>query len=963
MTFKTFCTSIAMTFCVCFLSAQDLMITGLIHPAATPKTIELYVVNDIPDLSLYGIGVANNGGGSDGEEYTFPADAVLAGDFIYVTNSNVDFNIFFGLVTTYESSIVSFNGDDPVELFGSGVVIDSYADVADDGTGLPWEYSNSFATRVCGTGPDVTFVQENWNIAPLNNFVGSTTNGDATISYPIGSYVSSCPPQGCTNASACNFDPLAVDENGSCILVGDACDDADSGTENDTVQGDCSCAGTLITVTNSLVLTGLIHAEAAPKAIELYVVNDIADLSTHGIGSAGNGGGTDGEEFTFPADAVTAGTFIYVTNDLVAFSDFFGFAADYTDAGAALNFNGDDAFEIFENGAAVDVFGEISLDGTGTTWEYSNGWVNRLCATGPDGALFIEANWTMSSLDAFVGQTANATTPEPFPNGTYLEVCPPVGCTNVAACNYDSEASIDDGTCILIGDACDDENAFSTGDVIQGDCSCAGVLPPTSNSLILSGVLYPDATPKTIELYVVNDIADLSVYGFGVANNGGGTDGQEFTFPADAATAGDFIYVTNDDAAHTAFFGGTANYITSSVNFNGDDAIEIFESSQVIDVYGDINVDGTGTTWGYVDTWVARKCATGPDGSTFVEANWDIAPEGTYTGQTDNATTPIPFALGAYADVCPAAGCTDSNACNFDPTALTDDGSCILPGTACDDANPFTTGDILQADCSCAGMLIPTTNSLILSGIIYPGAAPKCIEIYVAADIADLSAYGFGVASNGGGTDGQEFTFPADAATTGDYIYIANDAAAFTTFFGFAPNYESSVLSFNGDDSVELFENTQVIDSFGDIAVDGTGTTWEYVITWANRICATGPDGAFVEANWTIAAQDIYAGVLLNADAPEPFPVGEFGPLCVVLGCTNPAATNFDPAATADDGSCEILGCTYAIAINFNPDANDDDGSCAFDCENNCPADITQDAVVNTSDLLVLLGAFGNICD
>jgi len=29
----------------------------------------------------------------------------------------------------------------------------------------------------------------------------------------------------------------------------------------------CSCAGTLITVTNSLVLTGLIHAEAAPKAI------------------------------------------------------------------------------------------------------------------------------------------------------------------------------------------------------------------------------------------------------------------------------------------------------------------------------------------------------------------------------------------------------------------------------------------------------------------------------------------------------------------------------------------------------------------------------------------------------------------------------------------------------------------------------------------------------------------------
>lgn len=950
-------------FCVSFLSAQDLMLTGIIHPAATPKTIELYVVNDIPDLSVYGIGVANNGGGTDGEEFTFPADAATAGDFIYVTNSITDCNTYFGVSTTYESSSVSFNGDDPVELFGNGVVIDAYGDVIDDGTGLPWEYSLSFATRVCGTGPDGdTFVQGNWSVAPLNTLDGSTTNATATIPYPLASYVASCPPQGCTNSSACNFDPTAVEDDGSCILVGDACDDGDSGTENDLVQGDCSCAGTTISVTNSLVLTGLIHAEAAPKAIELYVVNDIPDLSTHGIGSAGNGGGTDGEEFTFPADAVTAGTFIYVTNDLVAFNDFFGFAADYSDAGAAINFNGDDAFEIFENGAVVDVFGDIAVDGTGSTWEYSNGWVNRLCGTGPDGSTFVEANWTVSSIDAFVGQTANATSPEPYPVGAYLEVCPPVGCTNVSACNYDSEASVDDGTCILPGDPCDDGNEFSTGDVIQGDCSCAGVFPPTTNSLILTGALYPDAVPKTIELYVVNDIPDLSIYGFGVANNGGGTDGIEYTFPADAATAGDFIYVTNDAAAFTAFFGGTADYETGTVNFNGDDAIEIFESGQVIDVFGDINVDGTGTSWGYVDTWVARKCATGPDGSTFVEANWDIAPEGTYTGQTDNATTPLPFDLGAYSLVCPATGCTNSAACNYDPAAVSDDGSCILVGDACDDANPFTTGDVLQADCSCAGTLIPTTNSLVLSGVIYPGAAPKCIEIYVAADIADLSVYGFGVASNGGGTDGQEFTFPADAATAGDFIYVANDAVAFTDFFGFAPNYESGVLSFNGDDTVELFENTQVIDAFGDVDVDGTGTTWEYVLTWANRNCATGPDGAFVEANWTVAAQDVYSGVTLNADATEPFPVGEYAPVCAILGCTNPTATNYDPAATQDDGSCIILGCTYAVATNYNPDANDDDGSCEFDSQNDCPADINQDALINTTDLLELLGSFGNTC-
>ena len=33
-------------------------------------------------------------------------------------------------------------------------------------------------------------------------------------------------------------------------------------------------------------------------------------------------------------------------------------------------------------------------------------------------------------------------------------------------------------------------------------------------------------------LHAIEDIADLSIYGVGVANNGGGTDGQEMTLPA-----------------------------------------------------------------------------------------------------------------------------------------------------------------------------------------------------------------------------------------------------------------------------------------------------------------------------------------------------------------------------------------------------------------------------------------------
>lgn len=54
-----------------------------------------------------------------------------------------------------------------------------------------------------------------------------------------------------------------------------------------------------------------------------------------------------------------------------------------------------------------------------------------------------------------------------------------------------------------------------------------------------------------------------------------------------------------------------------------------------------------------------------------------------------------------------------------------------------------------------------------------------------------------------------------------------------------------------------------------------------------------------------------------------------------VFGCTDPLATNYNALATADDGSCvyagAVLGCTDPDANNFNPAATQDDGSCTYD--------------------------------
>jgi len=172
--------------------------------------------------------------------------------------------------------------------------------------------------------------------------------------------------------------------------------------------------------TPDIIITGVIDGPLTgglPKAVEVYVVHDIADLSIYGLGSANNGGGTDGEEFTFPAVSATAGDYIYIATESTGFTNWFGFAPDYTDS--AANINGDDAIELFQNGAVIDVFGEISVDGTGEPWEYLDGWAYRVSGTGPDGSTFELANWTFSGPNALDGETSNATAAAPFPTGSY----------------------------------------------------------------------------------------------------------------------------------------------------------------------------------------------------------------------------------------------------------------------------------------------------------------------------------------------------------------------------------------------------------------------------------------------------------------------------------------------------------------------------------------------------------------
>ena len=192
---------------------------------------------------------------------------------------------------------------------------------------------------------------------------------------------------------------------------------------------------------------------------------------------------------------------------------------------------------------------------------------------------------------------------------------------------------------------------FSATQTAFGCSDIANTYNASGDDLIISGVF--DGTlsggkPKGIELYVINNIPDLSIYGIGSANNGGGSDGQEFTFPVVAVTAGTYIYITNALTEFQTWFGFLGDYASSSMAINGDDAIELFKNSIVIDVFGDINTDGTNQPWEYLDGWAYRNNLTVTNNGSFNDNNWVFSGKNVYDGQTDNASSPTPMPIGTH---------------------------------------------------------------------------------------------------------------------------------------------------------------------------------------------------------------------------------------------------------------------------------------------------------------------------
>ena len=200
---KNYIFTLLITLCLTGASfGQDLLITGAIDgplPGGFPKGIELYAINAITDLSIYGIESAGNGIASSGtQEYTFPGDAIAAGTYIYListgTNNITLFTQYLGVTPQYENNVVNINGDDTVILYKNGSIEDSIGVIGEDGTGKDWEHLDGWAYRNSGVAPNAVFDSSEWTFSGKNALDGcdksddTGTNAECDSVFPIGTY-------------------------------------------------------------------------------------------------------------------------------------------------------------------------------------------------------------------------------------------------------------------------------------------------------------------------------------------------------------------------------------------------------------------------------------------------------------------------------------------------------------------------------------------------------------------------------------------------------------------------------------------------------------------------------------------------------------------------------------------------------------------------------------------------------
>ena len=484
---------------------------------------------------------------------------------------------------------------------------------------------------------------------------------------------------------------------------------------------------------------------------------------------------------------------------------------------------------------------------------YGDGWNSAIVTiTGPAGELLLSG-----SLDGYVSEGTLS-----FGLNTDEECGPVYGCMDSTALNFDPLATADDNSCLYPTLGCTDSLALNYNELAtEDDGSCTYPLDCS------------DLTYVTIEV-------------------GGGSWANEVSWEMNGLQ-------------------GQAGSTEACL----EDGCYIFN---MYDSYGD-----------------------GWNGNTVnVFAGEDILLTGTLEEGSEGV---LSFSLNYDGECGPVYGCTDSLALNFDPLATANDNSCLYPTLGCTDSLALNYNELATQDdgsCTypmdCEGL---TTIMIEVGGGSYDseiswelnglegntGSTESCLE---------AGCYTFNMYDSWG--DGWNGATVSVITADGEALVSGTLEAGTSGALMFSFNEDCGYVNGCTDSTALNFDPAATIND-GSCEYEQGACDDGYVAD-CNGNCAPENwigDGVCDDGAYSTGGFDIYLDC-------EEFgnDGGDCGDVVVVdsLGCTDPNASNYNPNAFVDDGSCVYdveSGCTDAEALNYNPNAIEDDGSCEYpiDCE------------------------------
>ena len=528
-----------------------------------------------------------------------------------------------------------------------------------------------------------------------------------------------------------------------------------------------------------------------------------------------------------------------------------------------------------------------------------------------------------------------------------------LGCTNSSACNYDPDATVDDGSCET--DSCtgcmDDEACnYNENATIPAFCSYPGCTNLFAcNYSFLAGC---DDGSCCYDACLTLHMTDTE---------GNGWNGALYT-------------ITDIDGGQLAFGtmnGGSDEYVSFSCSEAGCYEITVTSGFFPDQIGWEIIADYGGfVIWPGLDTVLA-------------------------SGGANSTTT---FTVGDGGEF---GGCTDAEACNYDAEALCDNGTCcfehcltvVMTDSYGDgwNSNLWEITDLVSGEVVQTGSLIEGAN----------GEELACLSD---------GCYGFSINSDGG-------LFPFEIGWTlydgdveigsGDHLdevsfMVGTDLDCVGCADPEACNFDEDAIFLDESCCYDNCCTLTMNDLWGDgwegaeLTITGDGETSAYSLSYGytESVLLCLPDGCFDievsngfypnEVSWELSCPSVLLGGGANFN--------HILMLNEVTGCTDPVACNYEVLANCDDGCCEYpgcmdpqacdysecancdanvicdyscQGCTYEIASNYNPQSTMDDGSCEFEIappESTCSADINGDGAVSVMDLLLVLEEYGNDC-